>query len=34
MSKHLNDRYCSVTVWIFADICKGMHGLIFVDICK
>ena len=24
----------SVTVWIFAGICKGMHGWIFEDICK
>ena len=31
MSEHLNDRYCSVTMWIFADICKGMHGWIFVN---
>ena len=23
-----------MTVWIFAGICKGMHGWIFEDICK
>ena len=23
-----------MTMWIFAGICKGMHGWIFEDICK